>query len=486
MAARQLPPMLLPADNPVLAPPMLPALEISVQEPGSGRVLAQFVLRLTPAAETIGPMTLCTPAVSKDASASPVKDAISPKIVTKLINDWGRYLKLQQAYSDEHVSRSKTAAEEWSKWANKNGWTLPSAMKWVQSILGKKARKTAQNKASQAREFCQFAISMGKLEANPFTGVKVANGRRDRRRQWAPFEVGEVRKLIDAAEAREASSDKRRSKNGPLASTFYAFLTLTGLRKKEATLQLWSDIDLQAATMVVTVDKAQRQDMLPLCTEAVAVLRAWKKYSPGERLFPKAPSAHTLRSDMESAGIKRSSDGGKKGEWHRFRKTAISERAGAGADVRNLHHFARHENLQTTLSLYDRAKVEQLRDVAALMPRLNGFLKRERADPGRESPFMKKNPHNDLTSALQPAEDVGVQGSPSVASKAPPHPDDSDHRQATAEPEHFGVNRRDGRLRQDVKVACSAQEAEVEWSRGELNPSPVTVSTPLLRVCSWL
>lgn len=395
------------------------------------------------------------PSNPKEASST---DALSPKQTSKLLFDWERYLSIQQAYSTIHVEKSIDSARAWATFAGQHGWHSRAAMAWVQENIKVTSRKTAQNKASQAREFCRFCISMGAIKTNPLEGVKIANGRRDRSRQWQPFEVAEVRRLIEVAEARESSTDKRRSKNGPLASTFYAFLTLTGLRFGEAKNQLWRDIDMTRMSMTVTADKAQRQDQLPLCPEAISVLKAWKKWSTGERLFPKAPSAHTLRSDMAAACIKAATDGGQKGEWHRFRKTAIAERAAAGADVRNLHHFARHENLQTTLSIYDKAKVDQLRDVAAMMPRLNGFLKRERAGVGlvpEVSPKEICSERFDFPEDL--AEDDGVQ---SVIRPGASKRTQTSRRKlpspCPAVTEQLGVKHRDGSPRLDVEGdACN-------------------------------
>lgn len=65
---------------------------------------------------------------------------------------------------------------------------------------------------------------------------------------------------------------------------------------------------------------------------------------------------------------------GKKGEWHRFRKAAITERAKAGAPLRELHKFSRHSRVDTTENCYDFATTTQLRQTAELLPRLNGFL----------------------------------------------------------------------------------------------------------------
>lgn len=424
-------------------------VEVCVREPETGCVLLVALMLRSTAERILGVMKPHPPLTGAS------KDARGPKKNTaSLITDWQRYLRTQQAYSDIHVRKSGDAATTWCAWAKEHGWDTTSGMRWSQALIEKTSRKTAQNKVSQAREFCRYLILTQAITANPLEGVRIANGRRDRRRQWAPFEVSEVRKLIDAAEARESSTDRRRSKGGPLASTFYALLTLTGLRYTEARNQLWADIDLVRASMVVTADKAKRQDCLPLCTEAVSVLKAWRKWSTGERLFPQVPSAHTLRGDMKAAGIKAAADGGEKGEWHRFRKTAIAERAAGGADVRNLHHFARHDNVQTTLAVYDRAKVDQLRSVAALMPRLNGFLKREMAGVSLmpEAASGKKSGDTALTFGPHRAEDVTAEFSKIAPPQAPAQHDESGPWLGATRTQHPSGKPPGGRPRSAVQV----------------------------------
>lgn len=184
------------------------------------------------------------------------------------------------------------------------------------------------------------------------------------------------------AEAREG----KRPKYGPLASTFYGVLAMTGLRYGEAGDQRWEDVDLGAGRLVLTRDKARRNDALPLTVEAVAALREWRKWSTGALVFPQRPSHNTLTMDMEACGIA-GVESGVKGQWHRFRKGAVRERAKAGATIRNLKHFARHSDVNETLRNYDHAGVEELRATAELMPRLNGFLGRSRTggiDGGKE------------------------------------------------------------------------------------------------------
>lgn len=404
-------------------------------------------------------------------------DSGVPRGVERLLADWRGYLSHQQAFGEEHVDKSIESARLWCDWAGKHGWNSPSAMRWAQALIKKHARKTAQNKVSQARKFCEYCLLVSRSAVNPMEHVTIANGKRDRSRHWAPFSADDVRRLIEAAEARESCQDGRHKHRGPLCSTVYAFLALTGFRAKEARLQAWSDVDLVRATIIVTSDKAGRQDEIPLCTEAVSVLKAWRKWSPGERVFPSFPSKNTLRADMRAAKVPGLSDG-KKGEWHRFRKCAVRERAAAGADLRTLHHYARHDDIGTTVKLYDQAHVEEMRAVAELMPRLNGFLKREKAEnrsvanPGGAKSYGDSREGNrtvGLDLSGPDGRNTGVQVSTARASPAPSQSEESGDRRGLAKPEQLDPQ---GSL-SPLSQGCGTRDlngAVGNWPPGSIDP----------------
>ena len=256
------------------------------------------------------------------------------------------------------------------------------------------ARKTAYNQCSRIRMFAQWLADKKALPASPLAGLRMP--RPQKRKGASAFTAAEVTRLIEAAEHCEATKWQARQ-FGPMRSTFYGVLAMTGLRYSEAKSQEWKDIDLKAGTMIVTADKARRQDMLPLTRECVAALKTWRKWSRGANVFPSVPSHHTLKADMERAGIAGKS-GGKAGEWHRFRKCAVTERRRAGAPIALLTKLARHANPAMTIDRYDDADMTELRAAAELMPQLNGFLKKT-VDKGGKGPFTDPATHQMKTTA---------------------------------------------------------------------------------------
>lgn len=296
-------------------------------------------------------------------------------------------------WGEVHETKCAKAIREWVAFAGDQGWTPRVASRWANSMIHADrpgSSTTAKNKVSAVRVFCGEMVRLGYLESNPFIGHRIKCDTNRKGRSTVPFTLEEVRSLILAAEAREASTDKRQNRRGPLASTFYAFLMLTGARRREAGLQLRSDVDLERGVLTFSADKARRRDSIPIPPECVVAIQSWlawcdEQIRSGNRkyvdralyLFPECPSHMTLQRDMAACKIPGYEQGDEKearGFWHRFRKAAVTERANRGADVRNLHHFARHENLETTLKIYDLAKVEDMRKVADSMPRLNGFM----------------------------------------------------------------------------------------------------------------
>jgi integrase len=280
----------------------------------------------------------------------------------------------RMGWSELHRRRSVAVIDSFLSWTRQGGvktveaLTARDGLAWLH--VGGWTGKTGRNRVSVLRSFGDWLETSGKSVHNPFRAIKLP--RVVAARGAEPFELEEIRVLLRTVRKLEGMQDRRRGRFGPLRSTFYAFLALTGLRHGEACAQEWADIDLPGAAFVVTRDKARRRDVLPLCTEAVELLERWTWWSPqGGLVFPVTPSHKTLRRDLERAGIARG-----RGEWHRFRKAAITERARRSGTYREVQAFARHTDPRITLGVYDRVKLEEVRPVAEAMPSLFGFPER--------------------------------------------------------------------------------------------------------------
>lgn len=243
----------------------------------------------------------------------------------------------------------------------------PAVLSWLTAYIERSLesrpngnpQKTAKTRLSRLRAFASFMLIREAIETDPFDGIKLPKGRSGKGAD--AFTADQLWAVIAAARERE-SRNWQAGAEGPLASTFYAFLGYTGFRKSEAGRQRWDDVDLDRGRIRLTGDKSRRNDGGALSAACVALLREWRAFSPGELVFPKTPSHHTLKMDVAAAGVPG------KGEWHRARKCAITERAKAGAPVRELMKFARHTDASVTLGHYDDLGIEELRRTAELFP----------------------------------------------------------------------------------------------------------------------
>lgn len=223
--------------------------------------------------------------------------------------------------------------------------------------------QTRANALSAIRSFTRWASETERMSSNPIERVRIA--RRERQGSGAvAFTAAEVSRLIEVARRDMDSDNLRLSKGAESRMVLYITLATTGLRIGEARVQLWSDIDLERATLTVTRDKARRRDTIPLCEESLDALRWWRPRSDGLRVFEAVPTHRTLERDLERCGI-----ANLPGQWHRFRKAAITLRAEAGVPIWDLTRLARHVDPRTTLR-YVSARDEALARAAESMPRL--------------------------------------------------------------------------------------------------------------------
>ncbi len=394
--------------------------------------------------------------LASDADTKPIPGK-QLKPLLGLLPAWERDMRVRLEKAPAEVVKAVAAAREFI--AHSGARTAAdinakAAIGWLTQRIesgGEGAKKTAKNLLSRLRGFAAFLKLEDQLTEDPLSMVRLPSA--PRRKGADPFNIDEVERLADAAEQREEKHWQAR-KNGPLASTLYRFMTHTGLRFNECRFQMWADIDTDRGTLIVTRDKARRADAIPLSRHACDLLRAWRFFSRGDRLFPLMPSHHTLDEDMKKAGIPKQ-DAGRKGQWHRFRKCAIRERARRGAPIRELHKLARHATLEMTTQHYDIAEVDELRAVAELMPDLKKTLEHrlDKADSVGQTDSGCNVTKRSIgqESKTEPSRPKGTAPQPESVQ---PH------------------DRKVGSVRSPSRGSdpVGLEPAGDEWSRGELNP----------------
>lgn len=220
--------------------------------------------------------------------------------------------------------------------------------------------KTIRNRVSTLRAFYAWLIECEVVHSDPTIGLRLPKAKTGP--GCGAYTFLEIKSLLSSTKQWETNGDSRRSPWGPLRWTFYQFLIHTCLRLGEAKMQKWEDINLEKGILVTTQDKSRRNDLIPVSNEVVDLLRGWKQYSLGNLVFPKVPSHHTLKNDLERAGIQTI-----KGGFHAFRKTGITLRANLGVPHRELAKLARHLDPNLTAEIYDRPEVDMLRPAAEIL-----------------------------------------------------------------------------------------------------------------------
>lgn len=277
------------------------------------------------------------------------------------VEAWQVYASEVEGHSRKHAQQ----AARWVRWwvqhmqASGLGPTPDACVAWLRDMTrgGKLSPQTIRNRASACRRFCGWMVVQGVLDANPWASVPMPRGRA---RQGADaFTDEQVASLIAQAErmAREGRKPSDRASAANRAN-LYKFLSLTGLRRGEARAQRWEDIDLQARTMVVTLDKARRSDPVPLSVAACGMLRHMLAQRGSESLvFPTIVTDKALEADCRACGITG------RGKWHRFRVGFVTESFEAGVPPELIQRLARHRSIDQT-HRYLRHKEERLRNAA--------------------------------------------------------------------------------------------------------------------------
>ncbi len=278
------------------------------------------------------------------------------------------------------------------------------------------------------------------VSTNPLLKVQKAEVRGYERLVRRAYTLNELRRLLDVSGARRP---------------IYLGAALTGLRFRELGQLRCGDLELSGAEPIVrlpaSIQKTREYKVLPLATE---VADAWRPLvqgrPPDARLFARGmPSHHTLRRDLDAAGIERRDARGRSVDFHSFRKTFTTFLQVAGVDRRVVMEVARHKDSRLTDLVYTDAERLDLRAAVDRLP----VLTEDRSANAQE------NAHATVSAGHKASCSVTFSREGENGKKR-----DSTHEIATFR-----------------AAQQRAQRASQEWSRGESNPRPVTVSMALLR-----
>jgi integrase len=262
--------------------------------------------------------------------------------------------------AEMHVRQAARWVRDWLEHVKANAREIGpgSCIEWLREMTREAtlAPQTIRNRMSACRRFAGWLLIQGLIDSNPWAHVPSPRGRAGQGRD--AFTDAEVERLI--AHAREQSTKgaspaiRASARN---RANLYRFLSLTGLRRGEAHAQLWSDVDLDAGTLVVSLDKARRRDNIPLASAAVELLREMRKAKDGPKLFKRTVSYKGLATDLAAAGLS-----GRYG-FHSFRCGYITESFENGTPPELIQRLVRHRDISQT-HRYIRHREPRLREAA--------------------------------------------------------------------------------------------------------------------------
>jgi integrase len=205
------------------------------------------------------------------------------------------------------------------------------------------------------------AVEWDLLPANPLGGVRrIKRGIEKRVRFLSPKEGKALRAALqsreDEARARRQSGNRWREDRGRASlarisgyTDHLMPMTLlalnTGLRRGELTQLTWADVDLPRKVLSVRAGyaKSGRERHVQLNSEAIAVLKRWKKNRPGDgRLFGVADIKKAWAALMARAGLENF-------RFHDLRHDFASKLVMAGVDINTVRELLGHGDIKMTL-----------------------------------------------------------------------------------------------------------------------------------------
>jgi integrase/recombinase XerD len=206
-------------------------------------------------------------------------------------------------------------------------------------------------KMSSVRSFCDYLRGQGKLNIDPFAGVKAPKVSVAEPTQ--AFTDAEVRNMFKAAEKQPKSQERQRDLV-VLGLLFYA-----GMRRSEITGLLFNDISEMDGQLVIRVrGKGGKFRMVPAHPKLQELLLPQIATSPLLKFKNAAPllqiSVNTIYNIVKKyakiIGVTRPVSP------HSCRATAISQLLENGESPRNVADFAGHSSVNTTIGSYDKKR----------------------------------------------------------------------------------------------------------------------------------
>lgn len=225
------------------------------------------------------------------------------------------------------------------------------------------------------RSFCRWLVAKKRILIDPTIGLEHLNVEADRRHERRALTEAEARQLISVT---DDSKREFRKLTGHDRAVMYMLAQRTGLRRKELLSLSPESFDFTVSPAIVTIkaadSKRRKRDVLPLPTDvADAVQEYLRDRTPAMPLWSGSwwrRSAEMMQLDLRDAGIEPVDADGQVIDFHGQRTTFITSLARAGVSPATAQRLARHSDINLTMGVYTRLKIEDLNDAVQTLPTL--------------------------------------------------------------------------------------------------------------------
>lgn len=252
--------------------------------------------------------------------------------------------------------------------------------RWLTTGANKtRSARTRNTYLSAAKWFCNWAVDVERIAANPIARIPLADEGADRRRQPRALTADEVTRLLDAARRRPLAQARlfpvgwrkgqpgaslrpetvaKLERLGHERALAWKTLVLTGLRLGELSAIRVRDAVLDGHRPHLILDarfeKARRGAEIPLRADLAADLRAWVVgRAPDEKLIAIGDGAlKVFDRDARFAGIEKRDARGRVAVIHSLRSTHGTLLTCGGVGPRVVQASLRHATLDLSMSAY--------------------------------------------------------------------------------------------------------------------------------------
>ena len=247
--------------------------------------------------------------------------------------------------------------------------TAPEILAVVRKLEARGAMESAHRALGNIGQVIRYAIAAGRANFDPTPSLRGSLSPVNPRNMAAPTDPAAVGAILRALEAFQG---------GPVVQAAVNLLPLVFCRPGELRTMKWADVALDAAQWSYTVSKTKTAHVVPLSTQALAILRDLRPLTghlaggyvfPGGRSSLRPLSNAAINAALRRLGIDTKTELTGHG-WRAVARTLLHERLGFDPHV--IEHQLAHAVPDALGTSYNRTKF--LKERKAMMQRWADYL----------------------------------------------------------------------------------------------------------------